>query len=112
MSRKIDQTTHQNSDARRYRKPVLVKGPVLTTVTASGNVSTSAPCWVARAAFGESDIRWMIFREWLMVDAPTWFRNLYLRHGEAGGSWLKSQPTAQTVVRRLMMPAVTRTLRT
>jgi hypothetical protein len=97
--------------ARAYRTPVLVKGPVLTTVTAVGSISGTVKCWVARAAFGEGDIRWMIFREWLVVDAPAWFRNLYLRHGEAVGAWLKGQPRAQTVVRRLMMPAVMRTLR-
>jgi hypothetical protein len=69
------------------------------------------PCWVARAAFGESDIRWMIFREWLYADAPAWFRKLYLRHGEAVGCWLEDHPQMKGAVRVLMMPAINRTLR-
>jgi hypothetical protein len=98
---------------RPYQKPVLTKGPVLTNVTAIPTVSGApAPiCWVARAAFGENDIRWMIFREWLVVEAPAWFRNLYIRHGEAVGAWLQGHARMQSIVRALMMPAVNRTLR-
>ena len=40
------------------------------------------PCWVAREVYGESDIRWVKFNYWLMTMAPTWLRNLYLKHGE------------------------------
>jgi hypothetical protein len=69
------------------------------------------PCWVARAAFGATDIRWMIFREWLCADAPAWFRKLYLRHGEAVGCWLQDHPQMKGVVRVMMMPAINRTLR-
>jgi hypothetical protein len=72
---------------------------------------TNIFCWVARAAFGETDIRWMIFREWLCADAPAWFRKLYLRHGEAVGSWLQDHPQMKGVVRAMMMPAIDRTLR-
>jgi len=68
-------------------------------------------CWVARAAFGETDIRWMIFREWLCADAPAWFRKLYLRHGEAVGAWLQDHPQMKGAVRLMMMPAINRTLR-
>jgi hypothetical protein len=102
-----------SGERRPYHKPVLSKGPVLTSVTAATAVS-GAPanfCWVARAAFGENEIRWMIFREWLVVDAPTWFLNLYNRHGEAVGAWLQDRATMQSIVRALMMPAVNRTLR-
>jgi len=35
--------------------------------------SGAAHCGIARAAFGEADIRWMIFRAWLVDDAPAWF---------------------------------------
>jgi len=92
-----------------YLKPTLVKGPVLTNVTA-GKVS-GAPCWVARAAFGESDIRWQIFRAWLLDDAPSWFRRFYIRHGEMVGAWLTGREGARRIVRSLMMPAVNRKLR-
>jgi hypothetical protein len=112
MSIKLNSEKPAASDQRRpYQKPVLIMGPVLTNVTAVAPVSGTIKCWVARAAFGESDIRWMIFREWLVVDAPGWFRDLYIRHGESVGAWLKGRATMQKFVRTLMMPAVNRTLR-
>jgi hypothetical protein len=112
MSNKPQSEKPNASEVRVYQKPVLTKGPVLTNVTAIKAVSGTVPiCWVARAAFGETDIRWMIFREWLVVDAPGWFRNLYIRHGEAVGSWLQARANMQSVVRALMMPAVNRVLR-
>jgi hypothetical protein len=43
-------------------------------------------CWVARAVFGETDIRWRLFRHWLFGDRfhpeqATWLQRIYLRHG-------------------------------
>ena len=87
---------------------------MLANVTAFQSVSGGSlndSCWVARAAFGETDIRWMIFREWLLDDAPLWFRWLYNRHGELVGAWLAGRTNARRVVRTLMMPAVNRKLR-
>lgn len=68
----------------------------------------SGQCWVARAAFGEADIRWMIFRAWLLEDAPAWFRATYMRHGPAVGGWLVNHPHIRALVRAAMMPAVRR----
>jgi hypothetical protein len=93
-----------------YVKPILFKGPVLTSVTADSTVSVPS-CWVARAAFGESDVRWQIFRAWLIDDAPSWFRRLYIRHGELVGTWLAGRDGARRIVRSLMMPAVNHKLR-
>jgi hypothetical protein len=64
-----------------------------------------------RAAFGEADIRWMNFRAWLPDDAPAWFRWLYIRHGEAVGTWLAPSEGARGIVRAMMMPAIKRKLR-
>lgn len=95
---------------RSYAKPTLRKGPVLAQMTAiKGTVSgVHPPCWVARAAFGEADIRWMIFRAWLFEDAPTWFRAVYLGYGETVGAWLVGREIARAVVRSAMMPAIRR----
>lgn len=100
---------------KAYQKPTLVKGPLLMKVTAVTPVTVSgnpipAPCWVARAAFGEADFRWMIFRAWLMESAPGWFRSLYLRHGESVGAWLAGRDRTRAVVRAMMMTAVRRKL--
>ena len=99
---------------KTYQKPVIVKGPVLSSIAAAPAAPISgitSICWVARAAFGETDVRWLIFRAWLLEDAPVWFRRLYIRHGEAVGAWLAERTSARRVVRTLMMPAVNRKLR-
>lgn len=49
-------------------------------------------CWVARSVYGEEDIRWVFFREWLFTMSPKWFFNLYVSKGEKFASWLDSHP--------------------
>ena len=112
MMIKTDKPYVESVAPKPYVKPTLVKGPVLSSVTAAAKTSLGPPtCWVARAAFGVADIRWMIFRAWLLEDAPAWFRALYLRHGEMVGAWLASRTGPRRVVRVLMMPAVQRKAR-
>jgi len=95
-----------------YLKPTLTKAAVLSAITAApAPVSAGTLCWVARAAFGEADIRWMIFRAWLINDAPAWFRRLYISHGESIGTWLAPRQGARGIVRTLMMLAIKRKLR-
>jgi hypothetical protein len=112
MTTKTDSPQSRRSAPKPYQKPTLITGPLLTKVTAQVPLpvsGTPAPaCWVARAAFGEADIRWLIFRGWLLEDAPVWFRRLYLRHGEAFGSWLTGRRRARGIVRTLMLPAIRR----
>lgn len=99
--------TKPNARRRVYQAPVVTKGPKLAEIAAAPK---SPPCWVARAAFGEDDFRWQIFRAWLMEDAPTWFRKLYLRHGEAVGIWLRERDRTRSLVRSAMMVVVRRKL--
>ena len=98
MSQKISANELRTArKARRvYRSPTLLKGPKLDAI-AAGKVSVD--CWVARAAFGESDFRWMIFRAWLLEDAPASLRRSYLRHGERVGAWLRSRHRLRGLVR-------------
>jgi hypothetical protein len=110
MVAKSNNSTAQTAARKAYQKPTLVKAAVLTAVTAT-IVTSGGFCWVARASFGETDIRWMFFRAWLIDDAPAWFRRLYIRHGETVGTWLADRDHARSVVRALMMPAVNRKLR-
>ena len=93
-----------------YAAPILRRAGTLTRVAASTSKKPTPACWVARAAFGEDDIRWMVFREWLVADAPAWFRALYIRHGERFGAWLADKPRARAVVRRAMGVAIRRKL--
>jgi len=113
MVAKSNNSTSQTTVRKAYRKPTLVMVAVLSAITAEPAVShpVDGGCWVARAAFGETDIRWMIFRAWLVDDAPAWFRRLYIRHGEVVGTWLAPREGARGIVRTLMMPAIKRKLR-
>jgi hypothetical protein len=115
MSNKSEHAKATVATPKPYTKPTLVKGAVLSAVTAqspvSGRISGDTECWVARAAFGETDIRWMIFRAWLLDDAPAWFRSLYIRHGELVGAWLSRRDGARRVVRAAMMFAINHKVR-
>jgi hypothetical protein len=103
------QTT--TSAPRPYEKPTFTRGPVLAAVTAVIVSNQSKPvCWVARAAFGEHDIRWMIFRAWLLEDAPAWFRAAYLRHGPVVAAKIEGRDRIRALVRTLMMGPIRRKL--
>jgi len=59
-------------------------------------------CWVAREVYGVEDGRWLVFRGWLVDEAPDWFRDLYTAHGEAFAAWIHDQPAVRAAVRSLM----------
>ena len=40
--------------------------------------------------------------DWLMGDAPVWFRELYLRHGERFALWLAPHASLKFVIRLWM----------
>jgi len=115
MVAKSDNSSLLATARKAYKKPTLIKAAVLSAIAATrvaSSVSDSSnACWVARAAFGEADIRWMIFRAWLLDDASAWFRSLYLCYGEMIGAWLAGRDSARRVVRAAMMPAINRKLR-
>jgi hypothetical protein len=113
MVAKSNNSASETPVRKAYQKPTLAKAATLSAVTAQTPTSSSSDskCWVARAAFGEADLRWLIFRAWLLDDAPAWFRWLYMRHGEAVGTWLTPREGARSIVRTLMMQAIKRKLR-
>ena len=100
--------TDEQASPKAYVKPVLKKGPVLASASDPAPVSGPQPdpCWIARAAFGTDDFRWMIFRAWLLDDAPVWFRGLYIRFGERLGALIEGRETARRLVRNAMMPVI------
>jgi hypothetical protein len=59
-------------------------------------------CWVARTVYPEDNVKWRLFRRWLLRIAPKWFRNLYLRHGERFSKWISNKPTLKAIIRRWM----------
>ena len=101
-------TTDNQTSPKTYVKPVLKKGPTLAHAADQIPVSQQDPCWIARAAFGADDFRWMIFRAWLLDDAPAWFRGLYIRFGERLGALIEHRAAARGLVRNAMMPVIRR----
>lgn len=75
---------------------------VTNTVPPDTTPETTAICWVAREVYGVADPRWMTFREWLLGDAPAWFRALYIRRGEGFAQWLAPHASLKSVIRAWM----------
>lgn len=61
-----------------------------------------APCWVARLVYGETNPRWMVFRDWLLQESPIWFKTLYIKHGEAFAEAIKNMSVVKSVVKSFM----------
>jgi hypothetical protein len=59
-------------------------------------------CWVAREVYGVDDPKWLCFRAWLLNDAPSWFRNLYIKHGERFAKFISNKPVLKTIIRKWM----------
>lgn len=73
-------------------------------------VDEEVPCWVAREVYGETNPLWLVFRQWLMVEAPSWFRALYIGYGRWFAKWISSKPRVKNFVRKLMDKVVYRKL--
>ena len=103
-------TTKTRTSPKTYIKPALKKGPVLSNASVQAKISgrEPEPCWIARAAFGTDDFRWMIFRAWLLDDAPAWFRGFYIRFGAHLGALIEGRETARGLVRGAMTPVIRR----
>ncbi len=67
-----------------------------------GAYGTIAACWVARAVYGETNPKWLIFREWLFTLAPKWLLKLYIRFGERFASFIKDKPKIKNIIRHYM----------
>jgi hypothetical protein len=68
------------------------------------------PCWVAREVYGETNPRWLLFRAWLLTEAPDWLRELYLAHGAEFATWIHDKPLLKAAIRTLMDQAIARSV--
>jgi hypothetical protein len=59
-------------------------------------------CWVAREVYGVDNPAWLEVRRWVVEDAPAWFRNLYIRHGEAFAVYIADKPRVKSIIRFFM----------
>ena len=64
--------------------------------------SKAAACWVAREVFGHGNWLWIMFHNWLVEDAPWWFRWLYTRFGYDVAQWIHDKPKLKRLIRRWM----------
>jgi protein involved in polysaccharide export with SLBB domain len=66
------------------------------------NPNFGGVCWVAREVYGAENPRWLLFRAWLMTEAPGWLQQAYLAHGEAFAAWIHDKPVLKAGIRMLM----------
>ena len=59
-------------------------------------------CWVAREVYGIENPKWLEFRYWMLNDAPSWFRNLYIKYGERMAKFISNKPRIKSIIRKWM----------
>ena len=59
-------------------------------------------CWVAREVYGADNPRWLMFREWMLNDSPSWLFKLYTKFGERFAKWLKGNGWLKPAIRKFM----------
>lgn len=98
-------------DKKRARQELLMKGidsattMVNAATTAAGQSAQSGAgmmammCWVARAIYGEDNPQWIVFRTWLVLYAPSWFRELYTTYGERFADFINKYPFIKPIIK-------------
>lgn len=64
------------------------------------------PCWVAREVYGQNNPMWLLFRGWLFDEAPSWFRKIYIKHGERFAEFISNKPFIKSFIRKWMTSIV------
>jgi len=59
-------------------------------------------CWVAREVYGKESGEWMVFRQWLLTEAPEWFHDLYMQEGERFAEFISDKPALKFIVKKAM----------
>jgi hypothetical protein len=59
-------------------------------------------CWVAREVYGEHNLKWLAFREWVLEEAPAWFRELYRAKGANVASFIRNKPRVKAILKLWM----------
>lgn len=56
-------------------------------------------CWVAREVYGKDSAEWLVFRHWVLNEAPDWFRDLYMEEGERFAAFISDKPMLKSLVK-------------
>jgi hypothetical protein len=75
--------------------------------SAIGDIASAAVpfllgCWVAREVYGEDNPRWLAFRQWMLVESPSWFFDLYVKYGERFAKFISNKPFIKKLIRKWM----------
>lgn len=70
-------------------------------LSAAGQIGGAAvlACWVAREVYGKDSAEWLVFRHWVLNEAPDWFRDLYLEEGERFAAFISDKPFLKSIVK-------------
>ena len=68
----------------------------------AGGISKIWSCWVAREVYGQDNPKWLLFREWMLNDSPSMFRNTYLKYGERFAAFISNKPRLKNAIRKWM----------
>lgn len=74
----------------------------MKTLGQLSSIYSNVACWIARAAYGEDNPRWMLFRQWLFTKASAGFLSWYLQNGQSVAPYVKSDSRLRAAVRRWM----------
>jgi polysaccharide export outer membrane protein len=72
------------------------------------NPNFGGACWVAREVYGPANPQWLLFRAWLLTEAPDWLRETYLAHGEDFAAYIADKPVLKATIKSLMDTVVER----
>lgn len=70
-------------------------------LSAAGSIGGAAvlACWVAREVYGKDSAEWLVFRHWVLNEAPDWFRDLYMEEGERFAAFISDKPFLKSIVK-------------
>lgn len=89
------ETAIQSANAARSG---AIIGGALSAVGQIGGAAVTA-CWVAREVYGKDSAEWLVFRHWVLNEAPDWFRDLYLEEGERFAAFISDKPFLKSIVK-------------
>ena len=70
-----------------------------SVVGAKMGAAALAACWVAREVYGKESAEWLVFRHWVLNEAPDWFSDLYIEEGERFAEFISDKPFLKSVVK-------------
>ena len=76
-------------------------GGIAQGIGAAGGVGAMF-CWVAREVYGADSPKWVQFRNWMVNEAPSWFRFLYNKYGAGFAEFISNKPRLKSIIRKWM----------